>query len=110
MAKKRKKKRSVSPARRKKASPRGPRTTHRRKRKPAAKKNARARRNPRRRVIGDAAVALSYEGGEGKRKGKLRGPWEHEFERGDVQIIGMEDGTILLESKSGVPLWGEFEV
>lgn len=61
-------------------------------------------------VIGDSALALSYEGGQGKRSGKMRGPWEHEFESDDVEIIGRKDGSLILRSRSGERLWDHFEV
>jgi hypothetical protein len=40
----------------------------------------------------------------------MRGPWKHEFERDDVQVIGRKDGSIELKSKSGARLWDVFEV
>jgi len=70
----------------------------------------RARRNPSGVVIGDSALELRYEGGEGKRKKGMRGPWKHEFESDDVQVIGKRDGAIELRSKSGARLWDNFEV
>lgn len=90
-----------------------------RKRKTRAKKTKSSKSSTRRRsaranpagvVIGDSALALQYEGGEGKRKGKMRGPWKHEFESDDIQVIGRKDGSVLLKSKSGEKLWGHFEV
>jgi len=80
-----------------------------------ARRRKAARPRPRRNssgdhVIGDSALELSYEGGEGKRKGDMRGPWKHEFESGDVQVIGKLDGAIELRSKSGARLWDVFEV
>lgn len=70
------------------------------------------RRNPRQRnpIVGDMAMELTYLGGEGKRKGKMKGPWVHEFESGDVTIEGLPDGSIKLISKSGKRLWDFFEV
>lgn len=67
----------------------------------------RPRSNP---VIGDSALELSYAGGEGKRKGKLRGPWKHDFESNDVEVRGQKDGSIVLRSKIGKRLWDFFEV
>jgi hypothetical protein len=61
-------------------------------------------------VIGDSALELSYTGGEGKRKGKLRGPWKHDFESNDVEVRGRKDGSIVLRSKTGKRLWDFFEV
>jgi hypothetical protein len=61
-------------------------------------------------VIGDSALELSYAGGEGKRKGKLRGPWKHDFESNDVEVRGRKDGSIVLRSKTGKRLWDFFEV
>jgi len=55
-------------------------------------------------VLGDTAIALAYVGGDGKRKGWMREPWEHVFEPGDVVIQRLPDGGIALKSKSG-PLW-----
>lgn len=70
-----------------------------------------ARSNPRGGVvIGDAATSLTYEGGKGKRKGKMRGPWKHMFESDDVEIIGDKSGDVRLRSKSGARLWDFFEV
>lgn len=69
----------------------------------------RARSNPGT-VIGDSTLELTYSGGQGKRKGKMRGPWKHVFESDDVQVIGKKDGSVLLRSKSGEKLWGHFEV
>jgi len=78
-------------------------------RRPKAARS-RPRRNPGGVVIGDSAIDLRYEGGQGKRKGKMRGPWKHVFETEDVQVIGKRDGTIELRSKSGARLWDNFEV
>lgn len=61
-------------------------------------------------VIGDSAISLSYEGGQGKRKGKMRGPWKHPFESSDVQVVGKQDGSVELRSKSKKRLWDFFEV
>lgn len=97
MAKKRKKKTRA----RSSVAPRG-------RRKKATKK--RARRNPRAVVIGDSAIDLSYSGGKHKRHGNMKGPWVHEFESDDVEILGMADGTLKLQSKSGKKLWDVFEV
>lgn len=100
-------------AKRKRASTRKKKARSRSSVAPRRRKKAtktRARRNPRGRVIGDSAIALSYSGGEGKRHGKMKGPWEHEFESDDVEIIGLEDGSVKLRSKSGKNLWDVFEV
>lgn len=71
----------------------------------------RVRSNPRGVVIGDSAISLSYEGGQGKRKGSMRGPWKHPFESDDVQIVGKKGGRVVeLRSKSGKKLWDFFEV
>jgi hypothetical protein len=82
-----------------------------RRRKGGARRRAQAARparsNP---VIGDSALELSYTGGEGKRKGKLRGPWKHDFESNDVEVRGRKDGSIVLRSKTGKRLWDFFEV
>ena len=82
-------------------------------RKKATKRKAtktKRRPNPNERIIGDAAMELTYSGGEGKRKGDMSGPWVHEFESGDVEIIGGQDGSIRLRSRSGKRLWDLFEV
>lgn len=70
----------------------------------------RTRRNPGGVVIGDSALELRYEGGQGKRSKDMRGPWKHEFESDDVQVIGKSDGSVELRSKSGARLWDNFEV
>jgi hypothetical protein len=72
-------------------------------------RSRRARANPGV-VIGDTAIDLRYVGGQGKRKGQMRGPWKHQFESEDVQVIGKKDGSVLLRSKSGERLWDHFEV
>lgn len=61
-------------------------------------------------VIGDSALELRYEGGEGKRRGSMRGPWKHGFESDGVEVVGKRDGSVVLRSKSGERLWGYFEV
>lgn len=76
----------------------------------ASKPRRRARANPRGSVIGDSALELRYQGGQGKRRGKMRGPWKHVFENKDVEIRGKNDGSIELRSKSGDRLWDFFEV
>lgn len=96
--------RNRSSARKKASSRPRSRTRHRKSVKPRARA---FRSNP---VIGDSAVALSYEGGQGKRTKKLRGPWEHAFESNDVEIRGRKDGSVVLRSKSGKKLWDWFEV
>lgn len=63
------------------------------------------RRNPGNVVIGDAAVALTYRGGKGKRREKR--PFKHDFDS-NVQVIGRKDGTVLLKSTEGLPLWDWF--
>ena len=86
-------------------------TTTRRKattrRNPSKKRRRSPRRNP---IIGDTALELTYEGGDGKRKGKMKGPWTHPFETDDVEIHGLKDGSIVLKSRSGKRLWDFFEV
>lgn len=74
------------------------------------KRTRRARRSLTNPVIGDSALALTYHGGQGKRKGKMRGPWRHQFEADDVQVRGRKDGSLVLRSKSGKRLWDFFEV
>lgn len=76
-------------------------------RRKAARSRTGYRGNP---VIGDSVLDLSYTGGDGKRKGKMRGPWKHEFESGDVEARGRKDGSVVLRSKSGKRLWDLFEV
>lgn len=93
--------------RRRKASPRRRRKGGARRRKAT---RPRPRRNPKGVVIGDSAIDLRYEGGQGKRKGEMRGPWRHKFESDDVQVIGNRDGSVELRSKSGERLWDYFEV
>lgn len=90
-----------------------PSSTSSTRRKRTKRKSSRARRarsNSKGVIIGDAASSLTYSGGQGKREGKMRGPWKHVFESDDVQVIGRKDGSVLLRSKSGEPLWGHFEV
>lgn len=70
----------------------------------------RARRNAGGVVIGDSALDLRYEGGKGKRTGKMRGPWKHVFKNDDVEVRGKKDGSVELRSKSGERLWDFFEV
>jgi len=69
------------------------------------KTTRRARANPRRPIIGDEALSLTYRGGDGKRKSKR--PWIHKFES-PVQIIGNKDGSITLRSVDGLRLWDMF--
>ena len=34
-----------------------------------------------------------------------RGPWVHKFKRGDVEVRGLNDGRVLVESKAGARVW-----
>lgn len=91
------------------------RKTTRKKKKVGARSRVRKRTSSRARsnpgvVIGDSAIELRYEGGQGKRHHGMRGPWKHEFETDDVEVIGKKDGSVLLRSKSGKRLWDHFEV
>lgn len=35
------------------------------------------------------------------------GPWNHDFKRRDVDVYGLSDGRVLLESKGGARLWSK---
>lgn len=108
MAKKRKATKKKHAKRR--SSPASGRRTTRRKTTRRKKTTRRPRRNPQDVIIGDQALELRYLGGEGKRRGDMKGPWGHKFEEEDIQVIGKRDGSVLLKSKSGRPLWDVFEV
>jgi hypothetical protein len=54
------------------------------------------------RCLSHDAIALSYKHAH---NGKL---YEHEFERGKVDIRLQRDGTVLLVRRDGKPLWDEF--
>lgn len=56
-------------------------------------------------VIGELVEEITYRGGHGKR-GSSR--WVHSMDTA-VQLVGQKDGTVLLRSKTGLPLWDWFD-
>lgn len=80
---------------------------------------ANRRKNPRRRrvrstslrfrnpVIGKKLLgALTYEGGQGKKRGSR---WIHHF-KSPLRILGNRDGSVTLRSKDGKSIWDYFDV
>lgn len=70
-------------------------------------KSPRRKRRGRNPVIGERVLgALTYEGGQGKKKNSK---WMHRFKT-PLRILGNRDGSVTLRSKGGESIWDYFDV